>query len=83
MRFYNIVLTPAAGGSPTRQYASTDSGIVSGKWLPGALQVELDLPVSNFSTPISQAMVRIHGIPLIDISQAAEGCRKGCRLCGL
>lgn len=81
-RFYNIVLTPAAGGNPVRQYASTDSGLVSGQWIPGALQVELDLPVAPQSVPISQAMIRIHGIPLIDISQAADFAGLQCQVFG-
>lgn len=55
MRFYNIVV----GG---KQYNSLGD--------PGALNVEVDIPVVPFATPMGFAMVRIWGVSLADIGQA-------------
>ena len=67
MRYYNIVLTDT-GGQTVRNYTS----FVNGQSDPGALQVELDIPVAPFAMPMGDASVRIWGIPLSDIAQASN-----------
>jgi hypothetical protein len=39
---------------------------------PGALRVKFDIPVSTFDLPISGAYVRLYGIPLPTLYQAAQ-----------
>lgn len=68
MRYYNIVLTDAAGGQAARQFTS----FVGGQSIAGALNVELDIPVAPFATPSGDAYVRIWGISLADIAQASD-----------
>lgn len=55
MRFYNIVV----GG---KTYSSLGD--------PGALNVEMDIPVAPFATPMGFALVRVWGVSLADIGQA-------------
>jgi hypothetical protein len=39
---------------------------------PGALDVELDIPVTTFHTPVGAPYVRIWGVSLTDIAQASD-----------
>lgn len=68
MRYYNIVLTNAQSGATVRQYTSFQNG----KTLPGALNVELDIYAINYAASDITSYVRIWGIPLADIAQAAS-----------
>lgn len=61
MRYYKIEV----GGK-------TYTSLVNGKSDPGALNVELDLPVGAYGTPLGGAFVRIWGIPLEAIAQARD-----------
>ena len=51
-----------------REYTSQVNGIND----PGALNVEMDIPVTAFDTPIGAAYVRVWGISLRDIGQASN-----------
>jgi hypothetical protein len=76
MRYYNIVVTDAQGNLALQYTSQTRSnspninaagGLVSD---PGALEVELDIPATYYSAPISQALIKIKGIPYSDIAQS-------------
>jgi hypothetical protein len=65
MRFYDIQI----GGDYPIQYTSFVNGVGPD---PGALKVELDIPVAPFATPFGNPWVRIWGISIQQISQAAQ-----------
>ena len=68
MRYYKIVLTnPETGNARTFTSLSPE-----GKNLPGALNVELDVPVVPFATPYGAAFVHVDGVSLADIGQASD-----------
>jgi hypothetical protein len=67
VRYYDIQITNS-GGSMVRRYTS----FVNGKSDPGALHVELNIPVSTLAAPRGDAFVQIWGIPLADIAQASD-----------
>lgn len=78
MRYYSIVLTnpdsgavlqPASGSiDPNATYTS----FANGQTIPGALNVELDIPVSTFDTPDGSAFVRVWGVSLSEIAQSTD-----------
>lgn len=68
MRYYDIQITNPSGGAPVKRFTSFQNG----KSIPGALNVELDIPVVPFATPMGAALVRIWGISLDDIGQASD-----------
>lgn len=83
MRYYNIVLTDPASGliwQPTStgdgftkgKGPSTFTSFVNGKTIPGALNIEFDFPVVPFNTPQGQQYVRIWGVGLGMLGQAAN-----------
>jgi hypothetical protein len=87
LRFYCITIsdpnsgqvfqTSATGlgftkGSGGFTFASTSTGTVSGQNLPGALNVEFDIPVVPMHTPQGQAYIRVWGIGLPMIGQASQ-----------
>lgn len=83
MRYYDITITDAKSGQVIRPASlanlglpSTFSSFVNGQSLPGALNVEINAPVFNFSVPLPGTYVRIWGISLAEISQSADlaGC---------
>lgn len=61
MRYYKIEV----GGKTWTSYEG-------GKNLPGALNVEMDVPVFAFATPSGAAIVKIWGVALKEISQASD-----------
>jgi hypothetical protein len=69
MRYYSIVVIND-DGSIYRRYTSYDAA--SGSTLPGALTVELDIPVYTFETPAGAAYVRVWGIGLAEIGQSSN-----------
>lgn len=77
MRYYKIVITDADGQvlrSPS-SVPGTDSTYTSyanNRSLPGALQIELDIPLRAYATPMGAALVRIWGITLQEISAATQ-----------
>lgn len=78
MRYYSIQITdPTSGALITRPSSPPGSGatyssLVNGFTLPGALNVELDIPVVPYATPAGTAIVRIWGVSLAEISQASD-----------
>lgn len=75
MRYYRIQLqrddgtpvTPASlGGMPI------SSLLPNGQFNPGALQVELDIPVAPYNTPTGTGLVRVWGIGLQQISASFD-----------
>ena len=76
MRYYKIDID---GGTIFQSYATSNS---RGSSLPGALQVELDIPVAAYAAPAGDAFVRIWGIPLADISQAKDLNGKNIKIYG-
>lgn len=68
MRYYDITLSRPNGGAMVRRWTSH----VNGTNLAGALNVEMDIPVAPYATPMGAALVRIWGISLQDIAQASD-----------
>ena len=77
MRYYKIEIA-APGGDVLRTYTSHPGGQVD----LSALDVELDLPVATEAQPVGGAYVRIWGIPLQQIAQAADLNGKTIRVYG-
>ncbi len=83
MRYYDLriydaatgrVWSVAADGSFTLGNAQTSftSLLPNGNFNPGALNVELDVPVIPFDTPQGKGSVRVWGVPLRALGQAAN-----------
>ena len=83
MRYYDLriydaatgrVWSVAADGSFTLGNAATSftSLLPNGNFNPGALNVELDVPVIPFDTPQGKGTVRVWGVPLRALGQAAN-----------
>lgn len=68
MRYYHIQVTDPASGKVLKDYNS----YVNGQTDPGALNVEMDIQVAPYDTPVGGSFVRVWGIPLTDIGQAAD-----------
>ena len=68
MRYYDIQITDPTSGKVLKSYTS----YVNGATDPGALNVEMDIQVASFDIPIGGSFVRVWGIPLTDIGQAAD-----------
>src|SRR6185437_5669869 len=83
-RYYKIVITDASGNilvpnaagtqfsfmPPTTSGASTWTSFVNGRTLPGALNIELDIPIAGYAEPRGNAWLRVWGIPIQVISYA-------------
>ena len=67
MRYYKIELT---NPKSTSEKPTVFTSQVNGQNDPGALDVNFDLWVAGFATPISASVVQIWGIPIQTISQA-------------
>lgn len=80
MRYYSIVITNKDGKAPPNFQAvagasvqgATFTSFVNGQSVPGALNIELDIPVAPFHAPAGFGLVRIWGISLQQIAQAAD-----------
>ena len=68
MRSYDIRISKPNGGALVREYTSQ----ANGQNVPGALNVEMDISVTSFDTPIGGSYVRVWGISLQDIGQASD-----------
>lgn len=66
MRYYNIVITDPA----TNKVAANYTSYVNNRTIPGALNIELDIPVFMLATPMGQAWIRVWGVSLQEISQS-------------
>ena len=75
MRYYTIQVLNADGSQmqlPSGFGPAIWTSFVNGVTDLGALQVELDLPIQNIGNPIGAASVKIWGVPLQLLSQAAD-----------
>jgi len=61
-----FVRTPAGSG------AATFTTVLNGVTIPGALNIEFDIPVYQFAEPAGAASIRVWGIGLEQISQASN-----------
>ena len=66
MRYYDISLIKQGSSQPFRRWSSN----YNGKFDPGALDVEFDMPVAPYGTPLGGQAITIYGVPLADLSQA-------------
>ena len=71
MRFYRIIISDPTSGQTTQEFASVLS---DGTNDPGALNIELDLAVTNFAEPLggTEDYVRIWGPSLKQVGQQAD-----------
>jgi hypothetical protein len=69
MRYYKIRITDPKSGATVVEYTSLNT---LGQTIPGALNIELDIPVSNMAEPAGSAYVKIWGISLEQIGQAYD-----------
>jgi hypothetical protein len=68
MRYYNLIITDPNTGAVLRQWTS----FVNGVTIPGALNIELDVPTYTLAQPMGSAYVKIWGISIEDILQASD-----------
>jgi len=78
MRWYEIEIYDK-DGTVLKTYSSVNADESNNR---GALQIEADLPISDFAHPSGSATIRIWGIPLSEIKKAAEFERKYIRISG-
>jgi len=69
MRYYNIVISDPTTGSPVKTYSSLQA---NGQNNPGALTVEIDIPLYAMASPMGAAYIKVWGIGLADISQGSN-----------
>jgi hypothetical protein len=74
MRYYKIDI-----GDGALVYSSLGP---DGRTIPGALNVEFDIPVAPFATPVGGAIARVWGIPLEQIAQAKDLNSKPIKIYG-
>lgn len=68
MRFYDIIISEPTGEVIKRYSSLTPSG----QFIPGALQVEFDIPIIAYGMPNSGGYIRIWGVSLKDIAQSND-----------
>lgn len=76
MRFYSIVISDDDGTELKRFSSVTDTGINN----PGALNIEIDVPLYQIDAPINGAFIKIWGISLQDIGAAFDLNNKRLKL---
>lgn len=69
MRYYNIEITDAGSGKLVKQFTSLNT---LGQNIPGALNIEIDIPVFQMAEPAGEAYVKVWGISLQDIGQSFD-----------
>lgn len=83
MRYYSINIE---GAPPTFGVAgfgdATYTSFVGGQTLPAAWNVEMDIPVGPAASPMGGALVRVWGISIAEISQAADLVNKKIKIYG-
>ena len=79
MRYYQIVLTDPKTGAIIRppgfaglNLPATYTSFVNGRSLPGALNIEFDIPVVPFATPMGGVYIRVWGVSLQEIAQSSQ-----------
>ena len=68
MRYYDITVLNKDGSNFARWKTLTSAGLPD----PGALNVELDIPIYSFDTPAGAGYVKVWGIGLPTISQSSN-----------
>lgn len=68
MRYYKILIKNT-DGTAIRTFQSRGP---TGVFDPGALNVEMDIPIYNFDTPLGSSYVRVMGISLREIGQSSD-----------
>jgi hypothetical protein len=68
MRFYSITLTLPGSTTPARTWTSFPNG----QFDPGALNVEFDLTVAPYATPVGGQTITIEGISIADLMQPQQ-----------
>ena len=68
MRYYDIIVTQPGSTTPFRRWTSHPNG----NYDPAALDIEFDMPVAPYHTPVGGQTLTIHGISLQEISQAQQ-----------
>lgn len=68
MRYYDLSIAVEGSTTPFRRWTSHPNGTFD----PGALDIELDMPLLAYATPVGGQTVSIHGVPLDDLSQAQQ-----------
>jgi hypothetical protein len=79
LRYYSIVLG-GSGGAPSGFPAIGGAGAAGATWTslvggqndPGALNVEMDIITAGMATPVGGSSLKIWGVPLSQIAQAAN-----------
>lgn len=68
MRFYEITLYPPGSTTAVRTWSSFPGG----QFDPGALNVEFDLTVAPYATPVGGQSITIEGISIADLMQPQQ-----------
>ena len=83
MRYYSINIDgapPVFGAAGLGE--ATYTSFVGGKTLPNAWNVEFDIPVGPAASPMGGALIRVWGISIAEISQAADLVNKKIKVYG-
>ena len=83
MRYYSIIISdpvsgqvyqpdPNGGGFVKGKAGPTFTSYANGQTIPGALNIELDMPVVAFDSPQGNGLVRVWGVGLQMIGQASD-----------
>lgn len=79
MRYYSIKISKPGSSEPIRPRAfaslnlpDTYTSFVNGRSLPGALNVELNIPLYNYATPRQGAFVRVWGVSNEELGQGND-----------
>lgn len=89
MRYYKIAISDPSSGTVISPPGfagllgdATYTSFVNGKTLPGAWNVELDVPVIGAATPMGSALARVWGISRQEIGQANDLAGKNISIYG-
>jgi hypothetical protein len=83
VRAYSIVITDPATGNIIRPKSLSSANLpatfcsfVNNRNIPGAQNIELDIPTTAYATPMGGSWIRVWGIALDEISQSQDlvGC---------
>jgi hypothetical protein len=84
VRYYSIVISDQATGiviapdpqtrilRPQKEATFTYSSFVNGKTVPGAQNIEIDIPLAPYAAPLGGSYVRVWGVSLQEIGQASN-----------
>jgi hypothetical protein len=68
MRYYKIIVSNPKTGAVVRSWTS----FVNGQTIPGALNIEININITQYAFPSGAGWIRIWGVSLADISQAVN-----------